>query len=121
MPTKLELLQEAYKRGILPSDKLALYNEAVKRGLIGGIEKPEKKVVKKLSKAEQWRQFRHEGATALSEESKKRVAGTVRPILEVGGLLTGGAVVGGTTVGVGTVAGAAGGYAMGTGLADSKS
>ncbi len=37
MPNKTELLQEAYKRGILPPDKLPLYEEAVKRGLIGSV------------------------------------------------------------------------------------
>lgn len=34
MPTKLELLQEANKRGLLSPDKATLYKEAVKRGLI---------------------------------------------------------------------------------------
>uniref|UniRef100_A0A6M3XQ63 Uncharacterized protein n=1 Tax=viral metagenome TaxID=1070528 RepID=A0A6M3XQ63_9ZZZZ len=34
MPTKLELLQEAAKRGILPENKKAAYEEAVRRGLI---------------------------------------------------------------------------------------
>jgi len=34
MPTKLELMAEAYKRGILPPDKLALFEEAKSRGLL---------------------------------------------------------------------------------------
>lgn len=36
MPTQVELLQEAYKRGILPEEKRPLYDEAVRRGLIPG-------------------------------------------------------------------------------------
>lgn len=34
MPTQLELIAEAGRRGILPSDKQPLYQEALKRGLI---------------------------------------------------------------------------------------
>jgi len=34
MPTQVELLQEAYTRGILPPEKKALYDAAVERGLI---------------------------------------------------------------------------------------
>jgi hypothetical protein len=34
MPSKIELLQEAERRGILPANKRELYGEAVKRGLI---------------------------------------------------------------------------------------
>lgn len=34
MPTQIELIQEAAKRGILPDDLKPLYDEAVKRGLI---------------------------------------------------------------------------------------
>jgi len=37
MPTKLDLIQEAARRGILPESKKQLYEEAVKRGLIGGV------------------------------------------------------------------------------------
>lgn len=33
MPTQIELIQEAARRGILPPDKQPLYDEAVKRGL----------------------------------------------------------------------------------------
>src|SRR5882724_7186560 len=33
-PTKLELLTEAYNRGILPEEKKPIYEEAVRRGLI---------------------------------------------------------------------------------------
>lgn len=36
MPTQIELLQEAYSRGILPDAKKPYYEEAVRRGLIGG-------------------------------------------------------------------------------------
>jgi hypothetical protein len=34
MPTQLELLTEAYNRGILPEEKKPIYEEAVRRGLI---------------------------------------------------------------------------------------
>lgn len=40
MPSKIDLLQEAYKRGILPDSKKPLYEEAVRRGLIGQPELP---------------------------------------------------------------------------------
>jgi hypothetical protein len=42
MPINLELLKEAYNRGILPENKKALYNEAVKRGLISDSDLPDK-------------------------------------------------------------------------------
>ena len=34
MATQLELMQEAYRRGILPADKVPLYEEAMRRGLV---------------------------------------------------------------------------------------
>jgi hypothetical protein len=116
MPTQIDLLQEAYKRGILPPEKVALYDEAVRRGLIGGTVKED--ITPELSQAEKWRQFRHEGATSLDKEGAERVSGIVRPTLEAAGLIGGGAVAGGTTLGVGTVAGAAGGFAIGSAVAD---
>ena len=40
MATKIELLLEAEKRGLLPADKLAALNEARRRGLVAGVESP---------------------------------------------------------------------------------
>lgn len=34
MPTKQEIMAEAYKRGLLPPEKAAMYEEAMKRGLV---------------------------------------------------------------------------------------
>ncbi len=43
MPSKLELMAEAYRRGILPPEKKALYEEALRRGLVpGAAAQPEK-------------------------------------------------------------------------------
>ena len=40
MATKIELLLEAEKRGLLPADKIAALNEARRRGLVAGVESP---------------------------------------------------------------------------------
>ena len=40
MATKIELLLEAEKRGLLPADKVAALNEARRRGLVAGVESP---------------------------------------------------------------------------------
>lgn len=47
-PNKLELLQEANRRGILPPNKKELYDEAVNRGLISNDSKSEKNVAEEI-------------------------------------------------------------------------
>ena len=54
MSTKIELLQEANRRGILPENKQVLYDELVRRGVIGDAKKYEvtEKTATKLKKEE---------------------------------------------------------------------
>jgi hypothetical protein len=100
MPPDWEAYQEAYKRGILPDDKKALYEEALGRGLVPGTQvQPQQSLLE-----------------SVGQGLKSFAKGTVEQ-LPMLGMLGGGAA--GTVLGAGpwgTVAGAAGGGGIGTGL-----
>lgn len=121
MSTQLELMEEAYRRGILPPDKIPIYEEAKRRGLIGGnintsqqtenhfeaeTEQVRKKVIQDVV-----------GGIIPGQESTLFSPRNIRPVLEMGGAGAGSAI--GTPTGpVGMVAGGSIGFAIGKQLAD---
>ena len=118
MPSKMELLLEADKRGILPPDKKALFEEAKRRGLVGGVNEP----------ISETNADTLPGAILEQDYPVRRaISSAARSTLEGAGLLGGGVLggTGGTFLGgpvVGTAAGAVGGagllYAAGSNAAD---
>ena len=108
MNNKLQLMEEAHRRGILPKDKMPLFEEAIKRGLVkGGVsEQP----------PQQFPQQPTKGPGFIGTMSQDiNLSGTepyVRPALEYGGMTAGG-VVGSGAGPAGTIGGAGLGYGIG--------
>jgi hypothetical protein len=104
MPSKIDLLLEAERRGILPPKKASLLEEAKKRGLVPGTPRET---------------YDNVGGDipldigATSEE----MSDVYRPALEYGGLAAG-ATVGAPLGPAGAVGGAGLGYGMGRSIAD---
>lgn len=100
MADQIELLKEAHRRGILPESKRALFDEAVKRGLIA-VDTPD-----------QSQMMPSHGQQEQPEGWKQTVSTYAKPVLETAGLVGGGLL--GTAAGpAGTVGGAALGYGAG--------
>jgi len=109
MPTQIELMAEANRRGILPEDKKPLFDEAVKRGLIDHSGKLN------LQAPEGEMSFKQDFPVS------RAVSRFTRPLLEIGGLIGGGmagAPAAPQTLGISSVAGAGLGYAGGAAIAD---
>lgn len=145
MPTKIELLQEAERRGILPSNKRELYDEAVKRGLIKSTvqAEPTEPIQPKIDKTtpepqrpsigtgtqpylQSLKESRAETdikSPGLPESKgysgKKLLSDVSRPVIS-GLTSVGGAMIGtaGATPGAGTILGGGLGYAIGEEMAD---
>lgn len=124
MPTKIELLQEAEKRGILPESKKALYAEALKRGLIKSkkniIEEPEMGA-SHTQRIDTGLQPSHAQMTPderFGGPKSKIVSEIARPIIS-GITGAGGAMIGtGAGPGFGTAIGGGLGYSIGEEIAD---
>jgi hypothetical protein len=138
MPTKKELLAEAYSRGLLPPDKKAAYEEAMRRGLVpmlkkkmsppvsspqlsGGIEEVARQPmgVRELATGAMRSVF-PKPKVDIPELPKLGLPSPeyVRAGLEVGGLTAGGIVGAASPVPGGAVLGAALMYAAGKKAAD---
>ena len=113
MSTQLELLEEAYNRGILPPEKKALYEEAASRGLIGAkpdggkfVSGPIRKPVPGVDQPE---------LGAADDKPWARAASQFyTPMLEGGGMVAGGIAGTGASPIAGTIAGGAIGYGIGS-------
>lgn len=122
-----ELLLEAERRGILPSDKADLLTEARRRGLVPGAPSaaaPSEVLSEQKEAAPAFQRRPLPSRSGLkptparvSPEEKQSIIQTVRPTVEAIGSVAGGAA--GTALGpVGTVAGAGLGYGMSKGALD---